>query len=295
MTTPPRHPSDIFRTTASYYARYRPRYPEAFIEHLAGRFGLDGSGRLLDLGCGTGDLALPLAPWFHEVVAMDPEPEMLAEARRKADASSTANIRFVDGGSWDLERLAPELGVFRLVTMGESFHWMDRDAILATLYELIEPGGAIAVTWKAIWARVVESGASDVQPAAQHSDWPGEANDWLSIANRVVTRWLGERRRAGSGYYEVPSDGHERYIERSRFERMEVIDDQRFGWTQTRDVDGVIGWLYSTSYASPYVLGDRREAFEADLRRTLLALSPDGVFEEEVRIGAFLAWKEPAA
>ncbi len=61
-----------------------------------------------------------------------------------------------------------------------------------------------------------------------------------------------------------------------------------------RDIDGVLGWLYSTSYASLHVLGDKREAFERDLREALLFINPDGWFEEEVKVEGIFAWKENA-
>ena len=54
-------------------------------------------------------------------MAIDPSPEMLAEARLLA--GQAANIRFVAGSSYDLD---PALGHFHLVVMGRSFHWMDR-------------------------------------------------------------------------------------------------------------------------------------------------------------------------
>ena len=47
---------DLFAGTAWHYARYRPGYPQAFFDDLARQFRLDGTGRLLDLGCGTGQL-----------------------------------------------------------------------------------------------------------------------------------------------------------------------------------------------------------------------------------------------
>ena len=56
-------------------------------------------------------------------------------------------------------------------------------------------------------------------------------------------------------------------------------------------VEEVVGYLYSTSYCSPAVLGNRREPFEAEFRRTLRELSPAGVFPEEVGLGAWLAWR----
>ncbi len=293
MTPAPGHPRDIFRSTAPYYARYRPPYPEAFIKHLATRFGLDGTQRLLDLGCGPGDLALPLAAYAREVVAMDPELEMLRQAIARGQDLEIENVRFVEGGSNELARLSSELGRFHLVVMGESFHWMDRDATLATLYETVEPGGGIAITWKHMMAGVVESWSPDVR-AEDGPSAPNEgARDWLSVANRVVRRWLGEERRAGSGFYQAARDHHEAYVARSRFRRMEVVAGDRFSYRRQRDIDGVLGWMYSTSYASPYVLGELQEAFEADLRRSLLDVEPSGVFEETVSIGSILAWKDP--
>jgi SAM-dependent methyltransferase len=71
-------PAKLFQGTADYYARYRRPYPEVVIALLVERFHLDGSARLLDLGRGTGLLALPLAPRVAEVVGLDPQPEMLA-------------------------------------------------------------------------------------------------------------------------------------------------------------------------------------------------------------------------
>jgi SAM-dependent methyltransferase len=52
---------DAFKSTAWYYARYRPGYPKEFFDYLKECFRLKGTGRLLDLGCGTGELAIRIA------------------------------------------------------------------------------------------------------------------------------------------------------------------------------------------------------------------------------------------
>jgi ubiquinone/menaquinone biosynthesis C-methylase UbiE len=67
----------LFRGAAAYDARYRSGYPAELLARVADRAGLDGTGRLLDLGCGTGNVAIPLAAYVEEVVAVDVEPEML--------------------------------------------------------------------------------------------------------------------------------------------------------------------------------------------------------------------------
>ena len=96
---------------------------------------------MLDLGCGPGQLALALAPHAGEVVAVDPEPEMLRIAAENA-AAAGLKIRFVEGSSADI---GPELGRFHLAVIGRAFHWMDRPRTLERLDGLIEPGGAVAL------------------------------------------------------------------------------------------------------------------------------------------------------
>jgi SAM-dependent methyltransferase len=50
----------LYRGAAGYYERFRLPYPDAMIADLARRAAPSGRGRLLDLACGTGQLAFPL-------------------------------------------------------------------------------------------------------------------------------------------------------------------------------------------------------------------------------------------
>ena len=59
---------DLFEGTAWYYSRYRPLYPASLIRYLIGNFPLDGKGQMLDLGCGTGQLAFKFSDWFEGIV-----------------------------------------------------------------------------------------------------------------------------------------------------------------------------------------------------------------------------------
>ncbi len=93
---------------------------------------------MLDLGCGPGLLSAAFAPFADQVVAVDPEPEMLAAVAKLA----IPNLQSVRGSSFDL---GPALGRFRLVTMGRSFHWMDRADTLRRLDALLKPSGAVAL------------------------------------------------------------------------------------------------------------------------------------------------------
>jgi SAM-dependent methyltransferase len=132
----------LFAGTSESYARFRPGYPGEFFDDLIRRFRLDGSGRLLDLGCGTGQLTIPLAQHFSEATGMDPEPDMLTAAAQHAVAGKVGNVTWVRGGSADLPG---QLGRFRLVTMGRSFHWMDREQVLEVLANMVDGQGGLVI------------------------------------------------------------------------------------------------------------------------------------------------------
>jgi SAM-dependent methyltransferase len=112
-----------FASTASYYVRFRPHYPPALIEQLVEAASLDRGSRVLDLGAGPGHVAIPLAAHVAEVVAVDPEPDMLA----RIDAP---NVRTVLGCAEDVDE---GWGAFALATAGRSFHWFDQQVVLETL------------------------------------------------------------------------------------------------------------------------------------------------------------------
>ncbi len=71
---------------ATYYARHRRGYPPEVLDALVDAFGLGAADTVVDLGCGTGQLSLPLAARVGSIVGVDPEPDMLAGRRRNQDA-----------------------------------------------------------------------------------------------------------------------------------------------------------------------------------------------------------------
>src|SRR5262245_9499097 len=170
-----------FRSTATHYHARSP-YPARLIELVASACGLGPADRVMDLGCGPGPLTVAFAPRVGVVVAVDPEPEMLAQARRNA-AGVAGTIEFVEGSSRDL---GPALGRFRLVTIGRAFHWMDRVETLRRLAAIVEPDGAVVLfgddhprlpdnrwrrDFKALIDRYAEGDA--VRAHIESADWVG--------------------------------------------------------------------------------------------------------------------------
>jgi ubiquinone/menaquinone biosynthesis C-methylase UbiE len=258
MNENPKPDPNIYKGTAWYYSRFRPPYPDSLVSVLRDTFGLDGAGRLLDLGCGPGPVAIRLAHLFERVVAIDPEPEMLAEGRACAERAGVSNLEWIHGSSEDL---SPALGQFRLVTMGNSFHWMDRARTLDALYDLVLDGGGVAV---------VGEGAPIPPPAP---------TPWRVAINSVVKKYLGERQLPWDlDASPPPEEMHDAYLARSRFKDVvRHVESFEVSWT----VDSMIGNLYSMSFCSRRLLGDRVDDFERDLRAAILAAEPSGELRGE--------------
>src|SRR5689334_10907388 len=100
-----------------YYAEYRQRVSTEFIMLLATHLGWTRSERVLDLGAGPGQLALLVAPVVADVVAIEPEPDMLAEGQRRARTVGANNVTFIAATSDDLGALRAALGRFRTALM----------------------------------------------------------------------------------------------------------------------------------------------------------------------------------
>src|SRR5215211_2881199 len=69
---------------AGYYARFRRGYPPPVLDALQAAFRLGPADVVVDVGCGTGQLTVPLAGRVRAAVGIDPEPDMLAHARTAA-------------------------------------------------------------------------------------------------------------------------------------------------------------------------------------------------------------------
>jgi len=252
-----------FAGAARYYDRFRAPYPPAAINFIVAACDLAGDARALDLGCGPGTIAIPLSRAVTEVVAVDPEAAMIAEGRRLAASGRRRNIRWLQSRAEDV---AADAGPFRLATIGQAFHWMDRDAVLRKLGAPIADGGVLAL----------------VNPGARR---PQES--WEPIAERIVARLLGPRTRHPGSNPREPK--HDPALLRSeRFSRFEI---REFPGALTRDVASIIGCVYSMSYSPRSAFGGAAEAFEAELTRALLDLNPAGIFHERLETEVLLAPK----
>lgn len=98
-----------------------------YVRDFAGRMNLDGCASMLDVGCGTGDLLLFLAPRLEKLYGIDFSPGMLERAEKKIREKGATNIS-LERLSWtdDWSSLPP----VDIVTASRSFSVADaRDAL----------------------------------------------------------------------------------------------------------------------------------------------------------------------
>jgi SAM-dependent methyltransferase len=252
----------IYLGSAAHYRYGRPAYSPELEAVLAREAGLDGSGRLLDAGCGPGVLTVRLAHLFQQAVGLDPDADMLAEGRRAAGKNGIPNIRWVRGLAEDLPAVAP--GPYRLVTFGQSFQWTDEQPVAEAVYDLLEPGGALALIVHTVAGR----------PRPPDPGVPPIPHDEIKA---LVAKYLGSTRRAGQGNSPQRSHRFEDVLARTRF----GVPEQFFAPGipgLLRDTESVLSGYLSMSFSAPHLFGDRLDDFAGEVRALLASRSAEGVF-----------------
>jgi glycine/sarcosine N-methyltransferase len=108
-----------------------------------------GASRVVDVGCGTGMLAIALARLGLEVTGVDPSESMLAKARVNVEAAGVP-VTLVEGGFGDLEQLVSGR-VDAVICTGNALpHVEGREGLaraLADMASVLRPGGVVILHW----------------------------------------------------------------------------------------------------------------------------------------------------
>jgi SAM-dependent methyltransferase len=238
---------DFAGPTAEAYRRFRRDVPAAVLDRVVTRLGLGRDDRAIDLGAGTGQVSIGLAARLAGVLALDPEPDMLVQLRRRARDEQVPNLVCGLATDEDLPALAHVSGAagWGLVTVANALHWMDAAAVFAAARQLLRPSGGIAVI-------------THGRPL-----WLGD-RDWARALRAYLEDWFGPV-TSTCGADERTLQERRRLLEQAGFADVEVLEDR---FVEPLNVDYVLGHLYS-ALPPDQIAPHRRGEFEGGLRAAL--------------------------
>ncbi len=105
----------------------------------------------------------------------------------------------------------------------------------------------------------------------------------------MVIRYLGPKRRAGSKIYAPPQKAYAELLPKSLFGNSE---EKLYKIKMKRNIDEIVGHIFSMSWSSKKLLGKRVGKFENELRQKLGALSGGGIFEDQVQFRMYMLIKK---
>ncbi|MBV9328378.1 MAG: class I SAM-dependent methyltransferase [Chloroflexi bacterium] len=246
---------------AAYPAR--PPYPPDVIDVLVSL--VPGESRaVLDVGCGTGDIARRLAPRVARVDAIDASEAMLA-AGRVAEGGDAANLNWMHSRVED----APlDAAAYGLITAGESLHWLEWHAVMPRFARTLVPDGVLAIVDRA-WDRPPPLHARLLPIFKRYS----QAGTWQNV--------------------NLIDELHRRQL-------FEVLGRQQCGpqaWQPTMD-EYIAARHSQRSFSRTHMGESRAQAFDAELRSAIEDACASGEIERNgdrlrLSVGATVTWGRP--
>ncbi|MBO8185308.1 class I SAM-dependent methyltransferase [Streptomyces spirodelae] len=250
---------------AEYYAKFRRGYPPQALDALQTAFSLTTDDIVLDLGCGTGQLAIPLTSRVGSVIGMDPEPDMLRFARDTAASCDVHNATWVLGADSDVPVLSELMGQrsLAMAVMGQALHWMDHQELFRALFPLIRPGGGIAVIANGtpLWLQDTE---------------------WSRVLRTCLEGYFGTKLKASCG---TGASDRDRYAQALEAAGFEGVHESVITYSDELSFDQLIGGVYSAIPADELPGPDARPAFAERIRQSL---PPDENFTEDVTVSVLV-------
>jgi ubiquinone/menaquinone biosynthesis C-methylase UbiE len=241
-------------SVAAAYAK-RPPFPDAVFDVLTSLFPA-GPQRVLELGCGSGDLTLRLAQRVDHVDAIEPSRAMLDIARARMPAG-LGNVRWLQTTA---EAFEPD-GTYSLVVAAESLHWMEWSPVLAMIARALDERGVLAI--------VTERRLSELP--------------WTERARELIARHSTNREYRA---YDLTAELRRRGLFRESGRR----ECTQPSFTQSVD-DYVESFHSRNGFSRERMSVESARAFDAALRDLVLAHAPDGVVSSAIT--APVVWGRP--
>ncbi|MCG8347946.1 MAG: class I SAM-dependent methyltransferase [Chloroflexales bacterium] len=131
-----------FNAAATLYDRVRPGYPPEIIDAIVALAALPPTGKILEVGCGTGQITLPFAKRGYTILALEPGDALAALAAQNCRSYPQVTITQTTFEAWPVQAAG-----FDLLLSAQAFHWVDPAFGCAKAAAALRSGGAVALVW----------------------------------------------------------------------------------------------------------------------------------------------------
>jgi SAM-dependent methyltransferase len=228
---------ESFDEAAEDYNRWRGGYPEEVVEDVLGCARVESSSRVLEIGCGTGQLSVPLAKRGIDLVAVEVGPNLAALARHNLAQFPTARVETAAFEDWPLP---PE--PFDAVVVANAFHWLDPELRFSKSASALRPGGYLTIGH----AHHVRGGTPGFFDETQRYYVKWGLNDDPSFQLPRVS--------------EVPA----KYPELERRPEFGVVQRHRLEIPRQHNAESYVGWLKTDSLVAT-LDRDARDGFLGEI------------------------------
>lgn len=132
---------DKFNNIAEIYEKYRPSYPEEYINYIIEKCNLNSESLVADIGAGTGILTRQLLNRNLKVVGVEPNNDM-----RNILKKLELNKRFkaIEGKA---ENTNLEDNSIDLIVVAQAFHWFDSERFRNECKRILKTNGKVCIMW----------------------------------------------------------------------------------------------------------------------------------------------------
>src|SRR5258708_4832991 len=246
-----------FDQDALLYDQARPGYPEALFDDIVTLSGIPPHGRVLEIGCGTGQATLPMASRGYHMLCLELGANLATLARRNLAGYPLVSIQTGAFEAWRLEEEA-----FDLALSATAFHWIDPAISYQKTAQALKPSGAMALFWHVhVQSEASQGFFEEVEQIYQREvpeqvekyrllPWPDEVAEPVK-AEIEQTTLFGEvtvRRYGWNVTYDAAS--YLRLLD--TYSNHRVLDKQRHN-RLFRDIADLINKRYHCSFTQGYL------------------------------------------
>jgi ubiquinone/menaquinone biosynthesis C-methylase UbiE len=135
-----------FGAVSEKYQRVRPNYPQKAIDDILKLSAIKKSGKILELGCGSGKATWPFAQKVYAIDALDISQSLVDIAKKKT--KKFKNVKYIIN-SFEKTKLAKEN--YDLVISAQAFHWLDKKTRVKKIWQTLKKNGHLCIMANSRW------------------------------------------------------------------------------------------------------------------------------------------------